>query len=88
MGVEDLCHHAAYPALPTEHPATQVASKDKKSILPRSERLTGLLPGQRRVIPWPRTSAWRVWSLIYEPLSTDSDVLLAGSLALSDNPER
>jgi len=67
----------------TEHQSTQVASKDQKTPLPRSERLTGLLPGSTPRDPLAEDFGMASVVAYLEPLSTDSEVLLAGSLALS-----
>jgi len=59
----------------------QVASQDKKTALPRSERVGGILPGSTPRDPLAEDFGMTSVFAYLQPLSADSDVLAAGSFA-------
>ena len=61
--------------------AKQVAAQDKKSAIPQSQRWVGILPGSTPHDPLAEDFGMASVFAYLHPLSADSDVLVAGSLA-------
>jgi len=62
-------------------PASQAASRDEKTALPQSERVIGILPGSTPHDPLAEDFGMASVFAYLQPLSADSDVLVAGSFA-------